>query len=215
LRVNQQWVDAVLETNTQPHVIAISHAPAFKVFHFDCLGSYPQERNTFWASLKKAKCRLYFSGHDHFYDHARIEDWDGDPDNDIHQFVLGTGGAVFYGDSPYDGDNEPYSPLRVLHEQQYGYLRVEVDGFRVTATWCHRAESGVFTDTAEVFSYTSRPALRLASSNAGFTLTWASPAILQASPEPSGQFTNVAGATSPFALSNLAEPRLFYRLAVP
>jgi len=215
LRVNQKWVDAVLATNTQTHVFAISHAPAFNVFHIDCLGSYPQERNNFWFSLKKANCRMYFSGHDHFYDHARIEDGDGDPDNDIHQFILGTGGAAFYNDSVYDGDNGPYNLQRVLHEQQYGYLRVEVDGLRVTATWCRRTAPGVFTASSEVFSYSARPALRLGNSGAGFALTWASPALLQASPELSGPFTNVAAATSPFVLTNLVGPRLFYRLTVP
>jgi hypothetical protein len=215
LRVNQKWVDAVLATNTQPHVFVMSHAPAFKVFHIDCLGAYPQERNDFWLSLKRANCRMYFAGHDHFYDHARIDDWDGNPDNDIHQFVLGTGGAPFYNDSTYSGDNDPYNPLRVMHEQMYGYLRVEVDGFRVTATWCRRTAPGVFTASSEVFSYTARPSLRLGNSSAGPVLTWDSPAMLQASPELSGHFTNLAGATSPLVLTNLAEPRLFYRLSLP
>lgn len=214
-RVNQRWVDAVLATNTQPHVFAISHIPAFKVIHTDCLGAYPQERNTFWASLKKASCRMYFSGHDHFYDHARLDDWDGDPDNDIHQFIVGTGGAAFYGDSPYNGDNGPYNPLRVLHEQQYGYLRVEVDDFKVTATWCHRTAPGVYSATDEVFSYSVRPSLRLGYSGGSHVLTWNYPAVLQAASELSEPFTNVVGATSPLILTNLAEPRLFYRLAVP
>jgi hypothetical protein len=215
LKVNQRWVDAVLATNTQTHVFAISHAPAFRVLHTDCLAAYPRERNDFWASLRRANCRMYFAGHDHFYDHARIDDQDGDPDDDIHQYILGTGGAAFYNDAPYHGDNGPYNPLRVLHEQQYGYLRVEVDGLRVSATWCRRTAPGVFTASSEVFSYSARPALRLGNSDAGFALTWASPSVLQASPELSGPFTNVVGATSPFALTNLSEPRLFYRLTGP
>ncbi len=215
LRVNQKWVDAVLATNIQPHVFAISHAPAFKVRHSDCLGAYPQERTDFWMSLKRANCRMYFAGHDHFYDHARIDDLDGEPDNDIHQFILGTGGAAFYDDSPYDGNNGPYSPLRVTHEQMYGYLRVEVDGFRVTATWCRRTAPGVFTASSELFSYTARPSLRLGNSGSVFSLSWDSPAILQASTELSGQFTNIADAASPFVLTNLVEPRLFFRLTMP
>jgi hypothetical protein len=145
LRVNQKWVDAVLATNTQTHVFAISHAPAFNVFHIDCLGSYPQERNNFWLSLKKANCRMYFSGHDHFYDHARIEDGDGDPDNDIHQFILGpeaqpsttiprttaTMGLIILSGCCTSNNTDTFvSKWMVL---------------RVTATWCRRTSPGVFT----------------------------------------------------------------------
>jgi hypothetical protein len=214
-RVNQQWVDAVLSTNTQTHVFAMSHIPAFKVIHTDCLGAFPAERNAFWASLVKANCRMYFSGHDHFYDHARIDDLDGNQENDIHQFILGTGGAAFYGDSLYDGDNSPYVPMRILHEQQCGYLRVEVDGFRVTATWCRRTAPGVFTPSSEVFSYMVRPTLRLANSGTDLVLTWAEGATLQAAAEATGSFTNVTEASSPLVLKGLTAPRLFYRLVAP
>jgi hypothetical protein len=215
LRVNQPWVDAVLGTHVQPHVFAISHLPAFKVFHTDCLGAYSVDRNSFWSSLRGANCRMYFSGHDHFYDHARIDDRDGNPDNDIHQFILGTGGGAFYPDYAYNGDNLPYDPVRVLHEPAHGYLRVEVDGYRVTATWCRRTGPGEFTPTPEVFTYVAQPKLTVATSGADLVLTWTEGAALQAAAVPSGPFTNVLEATPPFLVRNLAAPSMFYRLAIP
>ncbi len=214
-RINQRWVDAVLSTNRIPHIFAISHVPAFKVIHTDCLGEYPTERNAFWDSLRRANCRMYFSGHDHFYDHARIDDGDGNPENDVHQFILGTGGAAFYGDSAYDGDNSPYYPVRILHEQQYGYLRVEIDGYRVTATWCRRVAPGDYPPSSETFTYVVRPELRLRQASGNLALEWSGPARLQVSSEPLGKFVDLPEARSPSALTNLTEPRLFYRLAVP
>jgi dihydrofolate reductase len=215
LRINQGWVDAVLATNSRPHVFTLSHAPAFKVFHLDCLGTYPEDRNTLWASLRQANSRMYFSGHDHFYDHARIDDGDGDPGNDIHQFIVGTGGAAFYNDAPYDGDNLPYAPLRILHEQQYGYVRVEVDDYRVTATWCRRVAPGDYPPSSEVFSYVVHPELRLRGLGGNLALEWWGPALLQVASDVGGPFQDMPKASSPYALTNLAEPRLFYRLVVP
>ena len=91
LRVNQNWVDQQLAANELPHVVAFGHVPAFKVHHSDCLDDYVSARDAFWQSLKNAGCRVYACGHDHFYDHAVISD--GNTENDIHQYLVGTGGA--------------------------------------------------------------------------------------------------------------------------
>ncbi len=159
-RVNQSWVDAVLATNTLPHVFPAGHVPAFKVFHGDCLEEYVTNRDAFWNSLSNAHCRAYFSGHDHFYDHAQLEDGDSDPQNDLHQVIVGTGGAPLYPDTGYAGTNSIWTPLRWFHEAQYGYVAVEVGTNDVTMTWHHRTGTNSYP-AAEVFSYSIIPRLFL------------------------------------------------------
>ena len=109
-RVNQSWVDAQLAANTLPHVFTFGHEPAFQAQHTDCLDDYVANRDAFWASLGDAGGRTYFAGHDHFYDHARVNDGDGDPDNDLHQYIVGTAGAPLRDWSPpYNGANSGMS----------------------------------------------------------------------------------------------------------
>ena len=85
-KINQQWLDNQLEANTKPHIFLAGHEQAFRALHTDCLDYFPAQRDAFWAAIKNAGGRTYFCGHDHFYDHARVDDGDGNPDNDIHQF---------------------------------------------------------------------------------------------------------------------------------
>lgn len=151
-RVNQSWIDAVLASNYMPHVFAFGHLPAFKVNHTDILDDYPSDRDTFWSSLTNAKARAYFCGHDHFYDHMRLDDGDSNPTNDAHQYIVGTGGAPLYGDGAYDGNNGPWNPQRLLHEAQYGYLVVEIDRLDVTITWKHRISDDTYVVTSDTTS---------------------------------------------------------------
>jgi len=154
-RVNQDWLDAQLAANTQPHVFVFGHEPAFKLFHADCLDDHPVERNTFWQSIAAACGKTYFCGHDHFYNHTRTDNGDGDPNNDLHQFDVATSGSSFYhwGGS-YDGDNGPWTPQLVHHEEDYyGYILVEVDGPNVVLTWKHRTAPGVYQTAGDVFAY--------------------------------------------------------------
>lgn len=213
LRLQQKWLDAVLATNTLPHVFVMAHPPAFKLKHLDCLGQYPAERNEFWQSLTRAGCRMYFCGHDHFFDHAHILDADPDPENDIHQFTVGTGGAYFYEDSVYDGENAPYQPLRVYHEKQYGYLKVEVQGYAVTARWYRWLEGGKFAATDQLFSYSVRPKLHLSPAGAQPRLVWSGNAQLQSSTEPHGTYIDIPNASSPYLLNASSEGNVFYRLS--
>jgi predicted phosphodiesterase len=155
-RVPQAWLDAQLaanDPNLHPHVFVFGHEPAFKVEHADCLGSYPDDRNAFWSSIAAAGGRSYFAGHDHFYDHARLDDGDGDANNDLHQFVVGTGGAPFYSGGAYDGDNGPWTPAGISHDAEYGYLLVEIDGLGVTMTFKQVAGGGAY----DTFSYRAVP----------------------------------------------------------
>lgn len=150
-QVNQAWVDAQFEKNDRPHVFVFGHEPAFKVLHKDCLDDHPAQRDVLWESIAAEGGRAFFSGHDHFYDHARIDDGDGNPDNDVHQMIV-TSGAPLYGDGPYDGENGKWTPVRILHEKQVGYVLVEIDGLDATLTHKSRTGPGVFM-ADDVFEY--------------------------------------------------------------
>lgn len=214
LRVNQSWVDAVLATNTLPHVFALAHPPAFKEYHVDTLDVFPAERDRFWNSLSNAQCRVYFCGHDHFYDHARIDDNDGDPQNDLHQIIVGTAGAPFYGDSPYNGTNSIWTPRRIFHEAQYGYVRVEIDGERGQTTWMHRTGTNTYEPGGDVFAWSivRLPFLSVRQEGGSIVLWWKSDAVLQTTSEPGASFIDLPGATSPYTLTSVGVTARFFRL---
>jgi hypothetical protein len=127
--VNQSWLDQQLAANTaRPHLFVFGHIPAFVANHSPSLDAYPGARNTFWASILTGGARTYFCGHDHFFDVARIDDGDGNADNDLFQIITGTGGAPFHDAYAYNGSNSPYAPVGLTHIKAYGYLLVEVSG---------------------------------------------------------------------------------------
>ncbi len=148
-KVNQDWLDDQLAANTRPHVFAFGHTAAFMVKHDDCLASNPEERDTFWNSLGAAGARTYFCGHDHFYNHARIQDAQG---NWIHQFVVGTGGAGTYGWDGNYGDGARVKP--VAHIRQFGYMVVEVKGSKVSMVFKQRQAANQYVACSDVFTYT-------------------------------------------------------------
>ena len=138
---NQEWLDGEFASNTSPHVFVMGHMPAFAVGHKDCLDDYPDQRNEFLASITRAGRRMYFCGHDHFFDHISADD-DGDPSNDIHQLIVGTGGAPLReNDGKYAGDNSPYTITPVARAAKYGYMIVDVDGIEVNTTWVERIDA--------------------------------------------------------------------------
>jgi hypothetical protein len=47
------------------------------------------------------------------------------------------------------------------------------------------------------------------------TLTWSGGGSLLAAPEVSGTYTNVPGAASPYTITPLSEPGMFYRVQQP
>ena len=104
--VNQAFLDAQLAarnpTNT-PLVFAMWHEPAFKCGSDTGLENKPALRNVTWTSLQNAGCRQVFNGHDHLYAMARLDDGDGNPNDDTYQVVVGTAGAPLY-DVVYSGD---------------------------------------------------------------------------------------------------------------
>ncbi len=156
-RVNQAWVDNQLAANNRPHIFAFGHEPAYKAQHSDCLDDYPVDRDAFWASLENARARVYFVGHDHFYDHARVNDGDGEWNDDVHQYIVGTAGAPLRAWSPpYDGNNSGMILKQKYHATQYGYVVVEIDGLDATLTWMERIGPGNY-QSREVWSYTAIP----------------------------------------------------------
>ncbi len=177
--VNQEWLDAQLAGNTKPHVFIAGHETAFRALHTDCLDNRPAERDAFWASISNAGGRTYFAGHDHFYDHARVDDGDGNPDNDIHQYIIATAGAPPYTWSPpYPGNNSYYTVEQLYHAENYGYVLVEIDDLNVTLTWIQRHTNdlsipGIYQPD-EVWSYTVTPKPVVTSPNGGENLTAAS-----------------------------------------
>jgi len=161
-KVNQKWLDAQLAANMKPHIFITGHEPAFRALHSDCLDNQPAERNAFWASIKNAGGRTYFCGHDHFYDHACVNDNDGNPDNDIHQYIIGTAGAwPYFWLPPYPGNNSDYTVEQWHHAQRFGYVLVEIDGLNVILTWMERHTNdldvnGIY-EPNEAWSYTITP----------------------------------------------------------
>jgi len=156
-RVNQTWLDTQFAANSQPHVFVFGHEPAFKVNHADCLDDYSANRDAFWVSIKNAGGRTYFCGHDHFYNHAVVNDGDGNPNNDIHQYIVGSAGAPLYTWSGnYDGVNSGYGVENIHHAKQYGYTIWEINGLDVTMIWMERTGVGTYV-VREVWSYTVLP----------------------------------------------------------
>jgi autotransporter-associated beta strand protein len=126
--LNQAWLNQQLAANTHPHVFVFGHEAAFKGFHTDCLDDYASPRDTFWQSLTAAGARTYFCGHDHFFDAARIDDGDGNANNDVYQVITGTGGGSLFDSCSYNGVNDSYTPVGLYHDEANGYLLVDVSG---------------------------------------------------------------------------------------
>jgi len=154
-KINQEWLDSILSTTTSNHIFAAGHEPAFKVSMSNCMGVFPEGRNLFWESLIDARALAYFSGHDHFYDHAVIDDGDGNPDNDIHQVIAGTGGGSIFSDSEYNGENGRWTPQRLFHEGEHGYVLVELNDDEVEMTWKHRIEPNVFENGGDSYTFST------------------------------------------------------------
>ncbi|MCF7956623.1 MAG: metallophosphoesterase [Phycisphaerae bacterium] len=153
--LNQQaWLDQQFASNDHPHIFVYGHPPAFEMYHVDSLAEINQSQFVlFWDSMVDAGVRSYFCGHDHFLNHARIDDGDGNPDNDIHQIEISSSGSLRAWDGSYSGDNLLWTPQLVYYDQKYGYMLVEVDDLNVNMTWKHRTAPGIFQAAPNVFSY--------------------------------------------------------------
>lgn len=153
--VNQDWLDAQLAANTQPHIFVFGHEPAFQVQHDDCMDSSAAARNTFWSSLDYAGVRTYFCGHDHFYNRAEVVQA-GRESRSLYQYVVGGGGApLAEWTGSYGGSNGDYILESRNYVSEYGYLLVEVDQLKVTLTAYGRTGAGVYSSGGrDVLTYT-------------------------------------------------------------
>lgn len=80
----------------------------------------------------------------------------GDLSNDLHQYVLGAGGAPPMTTAPnYPGVNDSWRPVPVFHDVDYAYGVVHVDGAKVTIDVKHRAGPNNFQSVGDLFTYTS------------------------------------------------------------
>lgn len=150
-KINQDWLDGQLAGNGKPHVFVYGHEPAFETGHPDNLSFYPKERDLFWDSIGKAGARIYFCGHDHFYNRALIPDHSGNP---IRQIIAGTGGAPLKTWSgAYKENNRVKGEFH--NGDHHGYVLVTIGGPKVTVTWKALVNSGTMNawQTIDIFTY--------------------------------------------------------------
>ena len=175
-QTNLDWLYGVLGDNTwavagddvRQHVFSFTHEPAFSVRHTDCLDDNTLTRDDFWKTLEEELgSRLYFTGHDHFYDHAEVVKSVGPhPDKyRVHQMLVGTAGAPLRNISAHDGDNSSWRPNRIKFvggegSNLYGYVVAEVYGAKVRTHWKQRTDTvvnlpypGAYEPGSDVFDY--------------------------------------------------------------
>jgi len=129
--VNQKWLDRQLSENRQIHLFVFGHEPAFETDHKDNLSFYPEKRDRFWDSIGKAGGRIYFCGHDHFYNRALIPDGKG---NRIWQIIGGTGGGRL---RKWSGSYKEGARVKCEfhNDDLHGYILAAVDGRDVKVEW--------------------------------------------------------------------------------
>jgi len=126
--INYDWLAADLAATTAEHIFVMGHEPAFPVGpHLgSSLDVYPEQRDAFWQLMSDNNVDIYFTGHEHLYNHIEV--------GGIHQVLNGTSGAPIYGG--YGGDF-------------YHYALVTVDGGTVSVDVID--DSGTVRDS---FNYT-------------------------------------------------------------
>ena len=130
--VDQEWLNAQLAQNTRPHVFVFGHYPIYAVNHQDCLALCPTPRDEFVKSLVEAHARVYFTGHDHFYDDAEVPAFLGVP---FRQMVAGSAGAPLY---DWSGTYTDPRVTGIAHVKSFGYMVVDIDGLNVQMVFKQR-----------------------------------------------------------------------------
>ena len=130
-KVNQEWLDKQLVTSENRHIFIFGHEPAFETGHKDNLAFYREARDRFWDSIGKTGGRIYFCGHDHFYNRALISDSNG---NGIWQIIAGTGGGGLRTWSGVYGDSNRVKG-EYHNNDHHGYVLVIIDGPKVSVSW--------------------------------------------------------------------------------
>jgi hypothetical protein len=109
--VNLAWLAADLAATKAEHIFVFGHEPAFPVnlHKGNSLDTFPDRRDEFWALLARYRVGIYFTGHEHLYNHQEV--------NGVHQVIAGTCGAPIY-----KGSGGEF----------YHYALVTVDGAKVS-----------------------------------------------------------------------------------
>jgi len=130
-KVSQEWLDQQLSKNTQNHLFIFGHEPAFEAGHRDNLSFYPEQRNRFWDSIGKAGGKIYFCGHDHFYNRALIYDSNGNP---VWQIIGAPAGGKL---RKWSGTYKESGRVKCeyYNSDYHGYILVTVDGTKVKVEW--------------------------------------------------------------------------------
>lgn len=154
-KINQAWMNRQVSRKKKPHLFVFGHEPAFGTDYIDNLSFYRNKRDLFWNSVGKAGGRVYFCGHDHFYNRSLIKDSRG---NGIWQIIGGTGGGKL---QKWSGNYK--ESRRVMCEyhnsDHYGYILVTIDGVKATIEW--RALTDISDNDWEVldsFTYSAHEA---------------------------------------------------------
>lgn len=152
--INQPWLDEVLAKHKKPFIFSMGHEPAFMDgMHKDTMDASPAKRDAFWESLIKAGSRVFFCGHDHFYDHMTITRATGTPGPEMQQFTAGTAGAPFYKEGEYAGNNVGWTLKQAKHiDKTYGYMLVQIDGKKAKVQFKGRTAPGKY-EVMDEFEY--------------------------------------------------------------
>ena len=157
--VDQKWLDkqlAARDAKAQPHLFVFGHEPAYAALHADCLDNDEQARDAFIRSLVDAGARLYFCGHDHFYNHAEIRGFSiAHQPVVFHQLIVGTAGApIYHWKGVYGGKNGAGVTVTKIHDDEHrgSYCQIEVEDLKVTVKYVERQDNGEYS-VDETFSY--------------------------------------------------------------
>jgi len=153
--VDQPWLERVLAQNKKRFVFAYGHEPAFvpggSHTRNESLAAYPHSRDQMWESLAGAGARVYLCGHDHFYDHMKVQ---RNATPEMHQFTAGTAGAPFYSHKPYPED-EDWRLKQIKHADfVYGYILITIEGNAATIAFKGRNPNGEYV-VKDSFHYTA------------------------------------------------------------
>ncbi|HEY4759272.1 MAG TPA: metallophosphoesterase [Thermoguttaceae bacterium] len=158
--VDQKWFDeqlAARDAKAQPHVFAFAHEPAYAAHHTDCMDHNEKARDVFIQSIVDADGRIYFCGHDHFYNHAEIRGFLANNQPVVfHQVIAATAGApIYHWNGEYGGKNgEGKTVTNIFHDEHWGsYCQVEVNDLTVKVEYYQHKDNGDYS-VAESFSYT-------------------------------------------------------------
>ena len=150
-RMNLSWLEKQLKRNRQPHVFVFAHEPVYACagtnVDLEGPGQFKADRDMFARMAVSAGGVCYFCGHEHWFDHAKVEAL---PGKWLHQFTTGTGGG------PLEHWMKTYQErvvIGVAHTEGYGYLVTDINGDTVTLTMKTRSHDGSYLPI-ETFTYT-------------------------------------------------------------